>query len=395
MKILSLRIYHYVATVSSIIIMVALIAGIIGCGPTPVRYDLNISSTAGGSVTIPGERTITYYGRRVVRLVATASVGYCFINWTGDVGTIANVNSASTTITMCGDYSIIANFDEVPPGAGEIWDWYDLDAARNNLDNSYTLMCNLDSTTAGYADLASTIANGGKGWEPIATDIYPFTGNFDGQGYEISNLFINRPNEEYVGLFGFLGEGGFIENVGVVNTTVTGNESVGGLVGYLPCSSLDAVSNSFFNGIVSGNYGVGGLVGRGGSNVRDSYSSGNVSGNNYVGGLVGYFPCVPPSAQNVTNCYSSANVTGNLNVGGLVGYQNWCCGVSECFWDMETSGQATSDGGIGKNTTEMQDITTFSGVGWDICDVSPGSTNSTCTWNIVNGVTYPFLSWES
>ena len=79
-------------------------------------YDLTISSTAGGSVTLPGGGAFTYDAGTVVSLAATPATGYQFVNWTGDVGTIANVNAASTTITMNGDYSITANFDAIPAG---------------------------------------------------------------------------------------------------------------------------------------------------------------------------------------------------------------------------------------------------------------------------------------
>jgi len=71
---------------------------------------LAVSSTAGGSVTTPGEGTFTYNAGTVVNLVATPDASYYFVNWTGDVGNIANVNAATTTITMNGDYSITANF---------------------------------------------------------------------------------------------------------------------------------------------------------------------------------------------------------------------------------------------------------------------------------------------
>jgi C1A family cysteine protease/transcriptional regulator CtsR len=78
----------------------------------PGPFTLTISSTAGGSVTIPGEGTFTYNAGTVVSLVATPASGYHFANWTGDVGTIANINAASTNITMNGAYSITANFEE-------------------------------------------------------------------------------------------------------------------------------------------------------------------------------------------------------------------------------------------------------------------------------------------
>ena len=81
-------------------------------GGEPRQYDLIISSTAGGSVTTPGEGISTHDAGTLVDLVAEHDEGYHFVNWTGNVGTIANVNDPSTTITMNGDYSITANFEE-------------------------------------------------------------------------------------------------------------------------------------------------------------------------------------------------------------------------------------------------------------------------------------------
>jgi hypothetical protein len=79
------------------------------------KHDLTISSTAGGSVFDPGEGTFTYVEGTEVNLVAEAEEGYRFVNWTGAVSTIADVENATTTITMDGDYSITANFEEEPP----------------------------------------------------------------------------------------------------------------------------------------------------------------------------------------------------------------------------------------------------------------------------------------
>ena len=100
------------ARVGIFLITVALIAGMIGC--VSVKYDLTISSTAGGSVTTPGEGTFTYDADTVVDLVAEVEGGYQFVNWIGDVCTIADVNDATTIIIMQGDYSITANFEETP-----------------------------------------------------------------------------------------------------------------------------------------------------------------------------------------------------------------------------------------------------------------------------------------
>jgi len=78
-------------------------------------YNLTISSTSGGNVSIPGEGIFNYANGTVVNLVATPDTGYHFVNWTGDVTTIADVNSASTNIAMMGDYSIVANFEKTLP----------------------------------------------------------------------------------------------------------------------------------------------------------------------------------------------------------------------------------------------------------------------------------------
>ena len=101
--------------------------GLVACGgigeqeeeeEEPETYDLTISSTDGGSVTTPGEGTCTYDQITVVDLVAEAEDGYRFVEWTGDVATIGNVNAATTIITTDNDYSITANFvygPAIPP----------------------------------------------------------------------------------------------------------------------------------------------------------------------------------------------------------------------------------------------------------------------------------------
>ena len=78
------------------------------------QFGLTISSTAGGTVTAPGEGTFTYDQGTGVNLVAEAEQGYRFVNWTGDVDAIARVDAASTNITMNSGYAITANFGEKP-----------------------------------------------------------------------------------------------------------------------------------------------------------------------------------------------------------------------------------------------------------------------------------------
>jgi hypothetical protein len=76
---------------------------------------LTISTTAGGDVTQPGQGTFPYYPGTVLNLMARPEDGYRFVKWTGDAGTIANVGARQTTITMDGNYSVMASFEENPP----------------------------------------------------------------------------------------------------------------------------------------------------------------------------------------------------------------------------------------------------------------------------------------
>ena len=112
--------------VSIFFIIVALIAGMVGCVGGEGDDDdggantLVVDFTAGGTVAvnnvpIPGKAILTYYSGAVVGLNATPDSGHQFVSWTGDVGTVANVNAASTTITVNGDYSVTADFELLPP----------------------------------------------------------------------------------------------------------------------------------------------------------------------------------------------------------------------------------------------------------------------------------------
>jgi len=198
----------------------------------------------------------------------------------------------------------------------EIRTWYDLDDVRNNLRGHHTLMNDLDSTTPGYTELASAAANGGKGWQPIgnltAAANYTFTGTFDGQGCEIRDLFINRPDETRVGLFCFVYEGGVIKNLGVTNVTLICRGMSGGLVGQN--GGVDdsnnryagTISNSYCSGNVTGDAYVGGLVGISFGTVNNCHAEGNVTGTHYVGGLTG------ANIGTASKCYSAGSVTGNF-----------------------------------------------------------------------------------
>ena len=150
--------------------------------------------------------------------------------------------------------------------------------------------------------LLNDIDLGGAEWTPIGTKENPFTGEFDGNGYTVSNFKITT-GRAYVGLFGY--NEGVIKNLGVENFTVnvsySGNVYAGGLVGY---NSGD-ITNSYAAGNVSATYtyytstspysyaNAGGLVGYNSGSILNSYAAGNVSATGgsssyaYAGGLVG------------------------------------------------------------------------------------------------------------
>jgi len=216
-----------------------------------------------------------------------------------------------------------------------------------------------------------------------------FTGVLDGNRHTIRHLTIQGAG--YAGLFGQLGwraaSGGEVRNLGLVDVSVVGSgEYVGGLVGN---NGHGTVTRCYSTGTVSGeSYYVGGLVGRNDNgSVTYCYSAGAVrSTNSYVGGLVGW-----NFKGQVTDCYSTAVVGGTMWIGGLVAWNYGGC-VTASFWDTQTSGRTTSDGGVGKTTAEMQTASTFLDAGWDF--VGERDTRTEDIWSILEGKGYPRLSWQ-
>ncbi|KPQ26548.1 MAG: bifunctional secretin / adhesin [Halomonas sp. HL-93] len=263
-------------------------------------------------------------------------------------------------------------------------DWQQLQNINYNDDvltggYYYALENDLDNNTAGYNELASASANGDEGWKPIGDSSASFTGKFDGQSNTLTELIIDRSNQDGVGLFGNTNSA-TIQNVGKVGGSVAGRNHVGALVGYNDSST---VSGSYATGNVEGSIeNVGGLVGHNyKSTVSNSYATGNVEGStDRVGGLVGY----NDNSSTVSNSYATGSVMGSgsgsdvgglvgknsvstvstsYNVGGLVGSNEG--DVNASFWDTETTGQADSAGGTGLSSTEMQNPSTFTDAGWD------------------------------
>ena len=184
----------------------------------------------------------------------------------------------------------------------------------------YRLMNDIDAT-------ATREWNGGEGFDPI--DGY-FAGIFDGGGYAVRGLWVERPNESHIGLFGETGSGGLVMSVGVVDAHVRGDSHVGAVVGL----SYGRILSSGSSGEVLGVGNVGGLVGYSLEDISSSWSFSKVSGREYVGGLAGY-------AENgdISSSWSSGAVSGISNVGGLAGYlwkgnasSSWSSGAVSGRW---------------------------------------------------------------
>ena len=198
--------------------------------------------------------------------------------------------------------------------------------------------------------------NSQAGFSPIGSNFISFTGEFEGNGFAIDSLYINRPGTNNIGLFGMT-RWAKISNIGITNCHIIGKDTVGGLVGG---NRASIASNSYSTGKVSGNTYVGGLIGENyNSTVSKSYNTGSVSGQYYVGGLIG-----GNYNSMVCNSYNAGSISGSSNVGGLVGGNDRSI-VINSFWDTQTSGQITSAGGIGKTTAEMKTILTFTNAGWN------------------------------
>jgi hypothetical protein len=216
-----------------------------------------------------------------------------------------------------------------------------------------------------------------------------FTGVFDGNGHTISNFTYTSTGRDDIGLFGCVGsfwEKGKIEDLGLINPNVdagTGND-VGSLVGDLQDGTI---TNCYVaGGSVSGDTWVGGLVGNTWEGaIVNCYSTARVSGAMDVGGLVGN------SWSTITNCYAAGSVSGEWFVGGLIG-SGMMGEVAGSFWDIEASGQTTSDGGTGKTTARMQMKSTFTDAGWDFVGETANGTED--IWQILDGQDYPRLWWE-
>ena len=270
-----------------------------------------------------------------------------------------------------------ANIDKNKNGLIEICDLEGLNAMRHVKDGSgykasasaakitagcksggckgYELKKDLDfNDDASYSSIANKVIwTEDDGWDPIGyyegyrnANNRPFTAIFEGNDHTISNLRINRPNTDDVGLFGYI-ERGTINKVGLLSVKIKGDGYVGGLVGYT--EYYGTITNSYATGAVEGNHDVGGLVGINWVDgiITNSYATGDVEGNDRVGGLVGR------NRGAITNSYATGDVEGNDRVGGLVGENPYNGKITNSYATGAVEGNDRVGGLVGRNNGKI------------------------------------------
>ena len=174
--------------------------------------------------------------------------------------------------------------------------------------------------TVNTGSLSATTTEAKK-WTPIGKPIAPYKGIFNGQGHTISGLYFNdtsKDSEEYIGLFGNLGSGGEISNVGVVNSYFSGIRFVGGV-----CADNEGkISNCYALGELHGSN-KGGVCANNEGEISNCYASCTISGD--ICGGISY-----SNSGQISNCYASCTISGNM-CGGISAYNSGA--ISNCYFD--------------------------------------------------------------
>lgn len=194
--------------------------------------------------------------------------------------------------------------------------------------------------------------NGGAGFLPVGDWGIEFSGSLNGNGYSITNLYINRPTTDRQALIGYTSNGAVIQNLGMENVQITAQRYAGGLVGVL-VGADSFIRNSFVTGsivLVNGE-----VMGSG------QFAGGLVSGMEYGSHIYTSY-----SAADVSTYYSDA-----WGEGGLAGYAYNSSTVSDSFWDTETASTVllTEGGGTGKTNAQMKTLSTYVDAGWNFSSI--------------------------
>lgn len=311
-------------------------------------------------------------------------------------------------------------------------DLQNLSLNSNHWSSYFELTNNIDAT-------ASSGWNAGEGFRPIGNSDTIFNGGFNGNNFSISNLFINRPNESNVGLFGWA-QGDTLQNIILSNANITGLEMVAvlsGRVGNVSNTSITTIQNiSVTNATISAtkidevgddneHVKTGAIVGLASNcNINNCNAQASLTGKDRIGGLVGELSVnasISADAGLITLSYTNVNMTSTgrlvggligfmntntrvsysyslgdietngFNVGGLVGLSNTGTTISNSYSLVNVSGSNSIGGLIGYNRSTVSncysvgEVTGLTNVGGLIGTVNAGSI-SNCYWDIITSL---------
>jgi len=262
----------------------------------------------------------------------------------------------------------------------------------DNLGAYYNLMNDIDCS-------ATSSWNAGAGFLPIGNDSATFGGYLNGTGHKITNLFINRPSMDNVGLFGRT-NGGIIDQLGIEDANITGHNGVGILAGapgnFYPYTE-GYIYQIYTTGKVQGNDNVGGIMGVFDWHIwlYNSYTTANVTCVGLCGGAISYIYNTGYPNE-VRNIYSVGFVSGgNTTDRGLCG--GYLGGIPiDSYWNLNTSGQTASCNNgaqYGRTTAQMKTQGTYNQ--WDFVNIWQLCNDSYPTLRVFGGCPVPCVpSWN-
>ena len=172
-----------------------------------------------------------------------------------------------------------------------------------------------------------------SGWQPIGNSSSSFMGTFNGNGHTISNLWINRPDDKYIGLFGYV-EGGSILNLNLDDANYLGESSIGGIVGsFSPYNGSASISSCFFSGKISGTYNVGGIAGEASGDNEYTVEITNCSTD-----------CIIDASENNEMIGGFGGIVGRVGAKNFAGFKD--CNIIKCQTVCKVIGEAVYVGGI-------------------------------------------------
>ncbi len=237
------------------------------------------------------------------------------------------------------------------------------DGTAQNLGANAVLTKNItvneDLLASIKTDDDGNVTNGSsfKAWRPMgmADENGEFTGHykgiFDGNGYSISGLYVNRDEatadvnsrfKSSIGLFGY--HDGVTKNLGILDSYMRGNYCIGGICGY---NDGGTIQNCYSAATVCGDSYIGGICGRSRSNsiIENCYNAGYIYGaTRSIGGICG------DNYSTIESCYNIGIIEGNFMVGGIVGGSSgsgntiW---IKDCYNRGNVIGDTKDIGGIG------------------------------------------------